>query len=524
MCIRAFYDRIAAFIIISMKSALKNFFARKSVRWILGIVVIIILGSFLFKKNGQITYETATIARGTVIEQVTTTGQVKPKDFASLKFKTTGTISRLAVDVGDTVYAGQTLAALDAGELAKKVTQAEADLVAAEVDLANANQDVLDQKVKGDQALAVIYAGLPSSFSTILNSVEQAYATFISFFDSSGRLDSSISNAILSSQRVTDANNAVTIAKTALATMRAAIENFPPASAQTAIDAALLAIHDPLYDLQAALNALINAVAAIPTGSISATTLATYKEELTTARTNLNTALTTEADEASDLRDAKVQNTLNLNAKQAAQRLAQANLEKAKATLEIARENASDAYIRAPFAGTVAVKSKQIGELVTTADQVYYVIGEGGLEVVANIPEVDIAKVSVGDSATIELDAYEDGTVFTATVAEIDPAETVVDGITTYRVTFALAETTAVIRSGMTANIAIETERRENVLVIPQRALVVVEGGRAVRLPPATPDAEPTEVPVQTGLRGNGGLVEVLSGVTEGMTIIVGIK
>lgn len=507
-----------------MQSVFKGFLGRRWVRWGGIAVIVFIAGVFLFRKNGQVVYETVEVKRGSVVEQVIVSGQVKPKQFASLRFKTTGSIAKLHADVGDAVSAGETLAALDASELSKKVTQAEADLVSAEVSLANSQQDVADQRIKGDQALAVIYAGMPSSFSDILNWSEQAYATFISFFDSNDRLTASISNPILVSQRVIDANNSVVVARAALAKMRTTIENFSATSDRDDFDAALAAIHQPLYDLQASLNALTNTVASVPTGAIAAATLSEYKTEIATARGNINSAIAEESDLAADVRDAKVQNTLNLNAKLASERSATASLEAAKAALEIAKQNLSEAYLRAPFAGTVAARSKQVGELVTNADQVFYLIGEGGLEVTANIPEVDIAKVAVGNAASVELDAYEDSVLFPVTVSEIDPAETLVDGITTYKATFAFAAADSRVRSGMTANIRVETNRRDNVLVIPQRAVFTKADGKFVRLPPATPDAEPAEVSVRLGLRGSDGMIEVVGGLDERATIVAGIK
>ena len=111
-----------------------------------------------------------------------------------------------------------------------------------------------------------------------------------------------------------------------------------------------------------------------------------------------------------------------------------------------------------------------------------------------------------------------------AKVIAIDPAETIVDGIATYKTTFGFDAPDPRVRSGMTATVAIETERRLNVLRIPQRAITNEGGSKIVRLPAVSPEAAPTESVVTTGLRGNDGMVEILSGLTEGSTIIVGTK
>ncbi len=504
-----------------MKERFKKIWARKGVRWTIIIIVLVLLGWFFFGRSQPVVYETAAVTRGIVIESVTATGQIKPEEYASLRFKTAGTIARMNVDVGSAVVAGQILASLDTSELSKRVTQAEADLVGVNVALANAEQEVSDQQRRGSQAVTVLYTGASNTFNEILNLVQQAYASFATFYDTTGHLANAVASPILIGQRVVDADAAKASADAATQSIVTTLENFSPQADQDKVDGVLAAIHVPLQKLQESLTALVNAVVAIPSGAVSASTLAGYKDTLAIAKTNMNSAISKESTLVSNLRDTGVQNELALNTAQAAKRSAGAAVEKAKAALEIARQSLSDAYLRAPIAGTVAVKSKQLGELVTTADQVFYVIGKGGLEIVANIPEVDIAKVSVGDTADVGLDAYEDGATFPVTISAIDPAETIVDGIATYKATFTFNTADPRVRSGMTANIRIATDRRENVLVIPQRAITSKNGVKVVRIP-AGEGQEPTEVIVQLGLRGNNGTVEVLEGVSEGTTIIAG--
>jgi HlyD family secretion protein len=501
----------------------KNIWAKTWVRWAIGALAVVVVGQAAFGGAKTVEYETMVAEKGTVTETVITTGQIKPKQFASLSFKTTGTIARLSVEVGDTVAAGQVIAALDTGELSKKVLQAEADLVAARVTLENATQEVTDQLTKGDQSLELLYTAAPGTLNEILNYTQQAYTNFISFYDSSNRLTSDVATPILASQRVIDANAAFPIAQSAMKELQAAIESLPLRPTRAQVDTALAGIYQPLQQLQVSLASLINAIASIPTGSISASTLETYRSSLATARTNLNTAITKESDTVADIRDANVQNRLQSNTKQASERSAVAGLEKAKAALEIAKQSLAEAYLRSPITGVVAAKSKQLGELVTSADQVYYIIGEGGLKIVSNIPEVDIAKVSVGDEAVAVLDAYDSGTTFKVRISEIDPAETIVDGIATYKATFVFEKPDDRIRSGMTASIAIETERRDDVLRVPQRALITNNGAKFIRLP-AGPEEPPREVAVQTGLRGSDGTIEIISGISAGDTIILGTK
>lgn len=500
---------------------MKKFWAKKGLRWTVIIVVVLAAGGIAFGGSKPVVYETTPVRLGSVTATVTASGQIKSKEYASLRFKTTGTIGRLLASVGDQVATGQLLAQLDTSELSAKVTQAQADVVSAQVALENSSQEVKDTDIKNTQTLDVLYADAPAKFAEILNSTQQAYATYITFFDSYSRLNSSIANVGLNTQLVIDANNSKGVADGAMVGLRAALENFPLTASRDRIDAALAASRKPLESLQAGLTTLINAVAAVPSGSISAATLEGYVTSLATAKTNLNAAVSKRATLESDIRDAAIQGGLKVNTTAASYRTAQANLEKAKATLAVAQQNLADASLRAPFTGTIAAKDKQIGELVTTSDQVYYLLGKGGLEVIANIPEIDIAHIMVGMKAQITLDAYGKDTVFEAIVSEIDPAETFVDGVATYKVKFELAQQSQTLRSGMTANISILTDSRENVLIVPVRAITTKNGNKIVTV---LSGENPSEVVIKTGLRGNDGSVEVVEGLNEGDLIVTGTK
>lgn len=506
-----------------MKNLIKSWWAKKWFKWTIIVVVVIILGRLIFSGGKTIAYETLAVSRNVVVERIAATGQVKSKQFASLRFKTAGTITRMNVDGGSVVSTGQILASLDTSEFGTKVTQAEAAVTAAEVSLANAEQAVADAKTRGDQTISVLYTGARSEFSTMLNLAEKAHGSFLTFYDSSNRLSASIRDAILISQRITDADSAKPSADVAMAKIKLSLENFPASASRAQIDATLEEVQKPLQSLQESLGKLISAIAAVPTGGIAAATLEDYKTTLSTAQSNINAAISGHVELASDIRDAKIQNTLDLNTASASQRSAEAELVKMNAALSVAQQNLSDAYLRAPIDGTIATKNKQVGESITTTDQVYYLLGADGLEIVANIPEIDIAKVSVGDTAKIGLDAYDDEVTFLGRVAEIDPAETVVDGIATYKVTFAFDEVQVEVRSGMTANISIETDRRENVIAIPQRAVISKDRLKFVRIPGAE-GVEPKEIEIKTGLRGGDGTIEVTEGLQEGTLIITGTK
>ena len=160
----------------------------------------------------------------------------------------------------------------------------------------------------------------------------------------------------------------------------------------------------------------------------------------------------------------------------------------------------------------------KVGEMATVNVVIASVISSGDFQMTANIPEADIAKVKIGNIARVTLDAYGSDKFFDASVSKIDPAETMIEGVATYKTTFVFSKKDERVRSGMTANIDILANKKENVLAVPQRAVVSVGQEKNVLVDTGSP--VPEERKIETGLRGTDGLIEVVSGLNEGDRIV----
>ena len=196
----------------------------------------------------------------------------------------------------------------------------------------------------------------------------------------------------------------------------------------------------------------------------------------------------------------------------------EAKIRSVSATIANYDAQMTKSVISAPFSGTVTTQNAKLGETVAPNVPVVALMSDGVFKITANIPEVDVAKLTVGDSARVTLDAYGADVLFKATVSSIDPAETVIEGVSTYKATLRFEGRDARIRSGMTANIDISTDKRENVLYVPARSVFNKDGKKYVRVPDGQTLTVDTEV--TTGLRGSDGSIEVLSGLSEGQTIV----
>ena len=178
--------------------------------------------------------------------------------------------------------------------------------------------------------------------------------------------------------------------------------------------------------------------------------------------------------------------------------------------------------IVSPIDGIVSKLDVRIGETVSPGVIVARVVADSELIVEAQVPESDIAKVRIGMTAKTTFDALTQKDIFSSTVTGIDPAATISQGVVSYLVTFRTEGIDERIRDGMTANIDIETAKAEGVLVIPFRALSK-EGGKTYA--EAHRGEERYEkIEITTGIEGDDGSIEVLSGLEEGDAVVVSRK
>lgn len=202
--------------------------------------------------------------------------------------------------------------------------------------------------------------------------------------------------------------------------------------------------------------------------------------------------------------------------------------EAARKNIQTLATQIGNTRLRAPFSGIIASVDARAGEPVGAGARVARLVGpESGYVVEADVPESDIAKLRIGMPAEITFDALPDSEIFSGEVLRIAATATNVDGVVSYVTAFRiprLAEDPALLerlRDGMTADIDIVTERRENVVLLPYRALRF-EGSQAyVLLAPADPKGEPVRRDLVLGLEGGEGLVEVVSGLSEGENVLL---
>jgi RND family efflux transporter MFP subunit len=230
------------------------------------------------------------------------------------------------------------------------------------------------------------------------------------------------------------------------------------------------------------------------------TTVQGYKTAIDSARTSVSASL-------NDLIGANESFSLGTGSS-----VGDARVSQIKSSIASIEASLQKSKIRAPFAGTVTRQDAKVGQVAQSGTTLVTIISESDMYVEANISEINIGKVSVGNRAEVEFDAYP-GEKFMGTVTFIDPGETLIDDVVNYKIRIELDETEKDIKSGLTVAAKIVSREKQGVASIPFYT-VTKEGEKTFvnKLENGTP----VKTEISLGIVGSNGDAEILSGLGEG--------
>jgi HlyD family secretion protein len=151
----------------------------------------------------------------------------------------------------------------------------------------------------------------------------------------------------------------------------------------------------------------------------------------------------------------------------------------AEARVAAAEATVALANVKAPFAGTITSVEVRSGDRVNPGTVGFGLADLSRLLVDVEISEVDINRVHVGQPVILNFDAVLDRE-FQGEVVEIGITGVVVQGVVNFEVTVELTDPDEAIKPGMTAAVNIVVSEIENVLLVPNRAVRLLDGERVV--------------------------------------------
>lgn len=508
---------------------------KRTIIIVVAVAIILIVWIALARRGGS-QYQFVTVTRGTITEQVDITGNTTPVNSLDLAFQSGGTIAAVYKNAGNNVNASDAIVRLDTSDLQAQLAQAEAGVAAAQATLENLQAGATPQSIQvsqtalaaAEQTLANSYAGIDNTVTSAFAKANDAVRNQISpFFINAENSNPQLTFIISDNQILNDANFQRIKASQELNAWQTELNSLNLNSSTSTLEQATTNGSNHLIAIENLLTTVSTAV--VYANSLSATTAAAYKTDIANAVTEVNSAASAISAAAQSIASEKIavsqaQAALavtlagatpqNIAAQQAAVAQAQANAQTVQVKI-------NEATLSSPINGVITVQNAKVGEIATAGQIITSIISSNNLEIDAYVPETDIGKVAIGNPVNMTFDAFP-GETFAGKVFYINPAETIVSGVVDYQIKVSFVKPDTRIKSGLTANITINTQTDQNALILPQYAVIQNVSGTYVEV---LRNGATAQIPVILGIRDQQGNVEVASGVTEGQQVInVGLK
>jgi len=505
-------------------------------------------------------YVTMTVATSTVIASLTETGQVSASSNVDIQSKSSGEVLSLPVAAGQHVSVGTALAYLDPTTAEQNVVGARQALQSAQIALAKLEQPAATTTLTSAQnALASAQANLVQAHENGYNDISAAFLTLPSVITSldtvlhgmtvPGRTSQQNENAY--SDMIESYDSTVGQYRTAAessyqnayAVYTKALADFKSTS-RSADDATIEALLSESYraaaDLSDALKAsttflnLVNTT--LTTRSLSLpTTLASHITALTANTTTTNAsvaalsgdvALVTSDERTVTAAEASL-DAIKAGADPLDVQSSQLSLQMKRDALAVAAQALADTTVRAPFSGTVAKLNVQQYQTIGSGTSVATMVSDNQ-SVNISVNEVDAAKLSVGQKATITFDALPNVSI-AGTVSSVNTIGTVASGVVSYGAIVTFDTPNSSVKPGMSASASIVVGTATG-LAVPSGAVKTASGQRYVEVfnPPlagsevstgvASPTL-PTRVLVVTGLASDTETI-IESGLAGGAQVV----
>lgn len=189
---------------------------------------------------------------------------------------------------------------------------------------------------------------------------------------------------------------------------------------------------------------------------------------------------------------------------------AQARVDAAQATLNMAR-------LTAPFEGTVTQVNIMPGDQVSVGSAAFRIDDLSSLLVDVELSEVDINSITLGQTVSLSFDAILDQE-YQGKVIEVGRIGNDAQGAVNFTVTVELDQKDDLVRPGMTAAVSIVVKEIKDAILIPNRAVRLVDGDRVVY---RMTNGEPEKVPVRLGASDDTMSVVVSDSIQVGDEIIL---
>ncbi len=508
---------------LALSKKIKAYVLRHKIRSGVGVLVLVIVIYGIFHVK-PVNLVTAQVALQGLESTILATGKVTSITDLALSFNASDVVSTIPVHVGDKVKKGQILATLNNRDELASLTTARGALALAKANYEKILEGATSEEIAiKEVALSSAQISLSNTKTTQDTLVANAYRALLnSTFEA---VSSSNSSSVVTPPTISGTYTGTTEGIITISTYSSGSGGYftttglVSATGSTSTNSNVALGTSGLFiSFPSGFNASAGIVWTITIPNTKAADYVTNLNAYNSALQTRDSAVAT----AQSLVDQK-QAELNLekaDARPVELAAADADILSAEGKYESASANYENTIIRAPADGTITVVDIKIGELATAQKAVITLQDVTDLYLEANINESNIANIKLGQPVKVTFDALPKDQIYNAVISSVDPGATIEDGIVNYKIKATLTDPVE-IKPGMTANMTVIVFSKPKVLVVPQKSIIEKDGKTFVQTPINKKKGLTQDVAVTVGQTGDGNLVEVVSGISEGEEVVI---
>jgi HlyD family secretion protein len=503
-----------------------------------GLIICLIGGSYwiyssLNSSEGQTLYTLAKAEKGEITNVVNGTGQVSALNQVDIKSKNSGDIVYLNAVVGKEVKEGDLIAQIDYGNALYELETAKLsydelinidpdDIADADNNVSRAKEDLIDSYTSARSNLI----SASTEMSDVLNGLDELFDEYLSLSGNSGL-------TATAREYINRAGDKYDVAENLLDDFIKKYRTISKDTSDEEIEKIISESYEISVSVSNAAKYAQDAVVYLRDRDIGEETVANESySEIISLVSDANSIVTKLLGNKNNITESK------RNLVDAERELVDLNdgpdsldIREKSLTLKQKQDAYADYFIKASFDGVIASVNYKKGDEINSSSVIATLITKQKIAEIS-FNEVDAAKVSIGQEATLTFDALEDITI-SGRVAEIDLVGTVSSGVVNYNVKISFETDNEKIKPGMTVNADIVTEKQENIIRVPISAVSEFGNKQFISIVKnynfsdirqknvAVPlNVLPIRTEIQTGV-SNDEYVEIKSGLNEGDVYVV---
>lgn len=495
--------------------------------YLISLILIVSLFAIFYSLTSKESAHLYTVSSRDLVSTITFAGSVVPADDVDLAFETSGRVKFAPYKKGDYVKKGNILASLDDSKLLAQLEQTKANIKEVKSNLEELKSPAKKEEILLQESKITSYkVDILNTKEKLIDAHRASYITADNVIR--GYIDQMFEGPKTSPRLVFDAsdnNKAIDLEKN-----RIKIEDIlidwkikTIYSNKKNVTSYLKEAKENLNEISLFLSEIATEVNKLePSSSLSSEKINLWKTSLISGRNAIEksissiTILNSNINELNSKLEIEKRDLdlIKSPAKEEGVKAYEAKISSLEALLKNYESNISGLKIVSPINGIISKYDLNEGQSVPAYKSLVSVISDLPLQVEANLSELDIPYIKVGDQTEIRFDAYGDSVLFAGIIKSIDETETLINNLPTYTVKIEILNQDKKILSGMSAEVKSIVWQKEGVISIPISSIKTQ--GNDMYVLKLNTDNLYQKTKVKVSKVADGGYAEVIGGLSLG--------